>query len=45
VLQTALKQNNFSKISISDKINENKVDGNDWKRKKLHRKGGKMLRE
>jgi len=31
VLQTALKQNNFLKISISDKIYENKVDGKDKK--------------
>jgi len=33
VLQTALKQNNFSKISISDKINENEVDGERIKKK------------
>ena len=33
VLQTALKQNNFLKISISDKIYENKVDGEELKEK------------
>ena len=33
VLQTALNQNNFSKITISDKINENEVDEEELKEK------------
>jgi len=33
VPQKALRQNNFLKISISDKINENKVDGEELKEK------------